>query len=751
MRTHTNEYKNAIKSFGREIDAKFTFISPEGSYVLITENGDYLITEDENDLVTEKGPVTCDSETLTSVTPHFSTNLLGTTMKGLDLELNCNIIGKTWCDFEFGVKVSGVYEYINFGNYYITDEPVYNADTKTYSVTAYDKMIESMIDYDENKLDIVYPITVKNYLIAICDKLNWDYSFPTTFPNDDTEIDEDLYYEAGLTYRDILDDLGQVVAGNLMFNIDDILTIKTPTETNDTIDDEFLKDVNVSFGEKYGPINSVVLSRADGSDNIYRKDDSSILLNGLTEFNIEDNLILNSSNREDFIENIYNQLDGLEYYLYDLASTGISYYEPLDRFTINHNETDYSTIILNDEFLITQGLEENLYLEKPEENETDYKTSSTTDKSVKNAIIQVNKNKAEIEAKVSYDDFGTTLIQNSESVRLSWNQINESIQFATDGDLASLQILDENDEKLLQLDKTGLNFYYEGERVVYMGSELLTIDMIGSYITATTQILEGNGIAWYKEVVGVEETTYEAILTYINFGDEEDEIQIKTNLGVSKDLYVTGDLQVGTATNLPLSYDYGTSIKKIELFGGTYSGSTGNLYCTLEDGTVIGLSGVAISDARLKENIYESKFEGIEFIKKLQHREYDYIANKEHREVGYIAQELEKICPEAVTEIEQYDQDEKVIDSVKNLDLQHMIPYITKAIQEQQQIIDELLKDNKKINIKNKVNKKELKYDLGEVKMSESIPKNKIDKENPKWKTINKKIQLLPSRKQKQK
>ena len=53
----------------------------------------------------------------------------------------------------------------------------------------------------------------------------------------------------------------------------------------------------------------------------------SIEINGLCEIKIEDNQIMNMNNRDEYLPDILEKLDGLEYYINDFSSTGIVYYE----------------------------------------------------------------------------------------------------------------------------------------------------------------------------------------------------------------------------------------------------------------------------------------------------------------------------------------------------------------------------------------------------------------------------------------
>lgn len=169
----------------------------------------------------------------------------------------------------------------------------------------------------------------------------------------------------------------------------------------DTIDEEYFKDINVNFGEKYGPINSVVLSRASESDNIYLRDEESVEKNGLCELKIKENQIMNFNNRDEFLQGIFEKLNGTEYHLNDFASTGITYYDICDRYKINIGDKIYSCVMFNDEILVTQGLEENVFTEMPEESETDYTKADKTDRKINQTYIIADKQNQRIEALTS--------------------------------------------------------------------------------------------------------------------------------------------------------------------------------------------------------------------------------------------------------------------------------------------------------------------------------------------------------------
>ena len=255
-----------------------------------------------------------------------------------------------------------------------------------------------------------------------------------------------LYYTLAKPYEI---DLGEVEPLNTFEGVNNVSLIAnmdtnmqlTYTTDFEEFDKHFLKDVNVSFTKKYGAINSVVFSRGGGSDNIYRKDNASISKNGLTEIKINDNPFLEGDDRENFMQAVFDKLNGLEFYLLDVASTGIMYMELGDLYYFNMVEEKpslksglvksgmrkaqgssggkYICLLTNDEIKITQGLEENIYTDEPVRTETDYKTSAPTDNSIKNAIIQTNKNSAEILLKVNNDEVVSAINLSPEKIKIS--------------------------------------------------------------------------------------------------------------------------------------------------------------------------------------------------------------------------------------------------------------------------------------------------------------------------------------------
>ena len=457
MKLITNNFKTAIKEMGRQIDAKITY----------TDNGDTI----------ELG-----GDELNSITLHYETDILKSIMKQLDIDSNTDIPLGTIFSFEFGVLVNGSYEYINYGNFIVKSSEK-QEDLKSYKIICYDKMLYSMIDYED--LGITYPITIRNYLNTICTHLGLTFANSSDiFVNYNKEIDKELYLDENgnslnYTFRDVLDELSQVTASNICINNDDELEVKYINNTNDTIDEEYLKDVNVDFGELYGAINTITFKRSADADIITKSIPENLPDEDKKEIVISDNQILNESNRGDYIDGILTQLYGLRYYVNDYASTGITYYEPLDKYNVSIGNNTYDCLMLNDEIIITQGLVENIHTEIPEEAKTDYTTASKDDRTMLRTELKVNKQEGTITGIVSSQD---SLAQRVTTAEATLDTQGARLDIATTnidpvtGDVLALKrtnyefgangIIIDDEQGFKSVKNTTGDYYYENDTMI---------------------------------------------------------------------------------------------------------------------------------------------------------------------------------------------------------------------------------------------------------------------------------------------
>lgn len=103
----------------------------------------------------------------------------------------------------------------------------------------------------------------------------------------------------------------------------------------------------------------------------------------------------------------------------------------------------------------------------------------------------------------------------------------------------------------------------------------------------------------------------------------------------------------------------------------------------------------ASSDKKFKDNIKDTEINALDIVKQIQHRQFNWKESKKHEEIGYIAQELEQISPYLVNKIQE-DSEETYLLNEKAL-----IATATKAIQEQQEQIEQLKAEIKELKGEN--------------------------------------------------
>ena len=470
-------FKTAIQEYGKEITASFVC-----------------------------GGMAYQDETIVSLSPHFEGKLFSSVMRCLDIQIDgvselaqalpavtgiavagMSTVGimapgdtNTITSVKFGVKGMDdtEYSYKTYGTYIIKSLE-YDDEASTLNLECYDLMIQSMVAYDLS-LDYSAGVTVKGLLDAICARLGWRIGY-TTFTNCDVAIDGEKFDNSN-TFRDVLDQIAQVAAGVIAFK-DDALCVLYPTDTGEIIDATNLKSLTI--GEKYGPVNSVVLARTPQEDNIYARDDDSIAEDGLTEVKIENNQIMDS-HRDDFIGAILERLNGLYFWLYELESYGIGYLDLCDMFMLETLDgTQHKTIMLSSEMAITQGLTEKCSLEAPEVTETDYTAASTTDKLLNKTVLKVDKQAQEITALVSktenmsgtVDGLATkvttmaSIVMDSEKVDIAITKAIEGIDSVTTStgytfDQDGLHIHKSGEEIENLIDNTGMYVNRGGDNIL---------------------------------------------------------------------------------------------------------------------------------------------------------------------------------------------------------------------------------------------------------------------------------------------
>jgi len=155
-----------------------------------------------------------------------------------------------------------------------------------------------------------------------------------------------------------------------------------------------------------------------------------------------------------------------------------------------------------------------------------------------------------------------------------------------------------------------------------------------------------------------------------------------TGGGQAPSAIINGGIDSSTCLNcIKTSTTTSSSARFIQFYANTYSTPMGGIVGNGSSNAQF----QSISDERLKENI-QSLSGSLDKVLALNPVSYDWKYNGEHIEAGFVAQEVEQILPEYVTT----EDDEDQIKGLTGGMTAGYIAVLTKAIQEQQTIIDDL-------------------------------------------------------------
>ena len=334
----------------------------------------------------------------------------------------------------------------------------------------------------------------------------------------------------------------------------------------------------------------------------------------------------------------------------------------------------------------------------------------------------------EVNKKVDEEEFGTKIEQNSEAVKLAWNQISEYIQMMIINGNASFAILDKNKKILTALDKTGQHFY-NNDQTMDIGAfdcYFPSYDNIyKSLMFALNEKSTNNFMAWgYKTTAENGETTYIPVIYLGGNSDDDYGFHIENDIILNfnkirfkkSKIYDNNDslcFEIGedlfygdTRDNKEIFsvYNNPNGTKTFRIFGADSNpimiDSSGNF--VLANGKIIldnngNIDCVHLyqtgdsSDIRIKSNIKDSSESAIDIINKINHKEFDKKDDNTHYKIGYIAQEMEQIDKNFV--IKKQANKENGIEERYYINQLPILATATKAIQEQQKQIEELKKE----------------------------------------------------------
>lgn len=206
----------------------------------------------------------------------YTITATGALLKTAMSKIVMTLIGKhelvgTAIDVYYGVKIDGDWEYVLRGKYNITSVK-YIEDKGTTEVTGFDNMIHFNVPYPPSG---EYPMTLFRYLALICSLAGVVLENDTIY-NGSLTIPEDYYKNINeYVLRDILDDICEASASYAVINSAGKLELRQIQDTGETLTYQQMKEYKV--GDKWGEVNSLVLSRQPQNDDVYVRNEEDII------------------------------------------------------------------------------------------------------------------------------------------------------------------------------------------------------------------------------------------------------------------------------------------------------------------------------------------------------------------------------------------------------------------------------------------------------------------------------------------
>lgn len=255
--------------------------------------------------------------------------------------------------------------------------PVVDSETGEYSkVKGYDKSIIFDDDFD---LKIDYPITMGDFAQKICDKKGIELA-NKNFINNNFIITRQKV-DNKKTYREVIGMIAAIAVGNAFINSNDQLEIRSFLNTNKEVNEYFSAEKFV----KIGPITGVNLAREPIKDYTILNDKELTEQNEKCIVKITNNLIVDD-NREKAIENIYQNLKGLEFYCKKVITFEAIGIEPFSFVYLNNNKVLVDTISIKYPSLIDSYISSN----QPTKEDSNLDIARGIEKRIKNAEAQVD-------------------------------------------------------------------------------------------------------------------------------------------------------------------------------------------------------------------------------------------------------------------------------------------------------------------------------------------------------------------------
>ena len=417
----SNDFKNAMKQLSRQTKTE-------------------IFAEDGPDPIRK----------LSSVKITSSGFFFGSTMRAIEIKLKGTEVSLLGKRIQVFLEVLSGNEWLRtcLGHFNIATEAI-NVESDTSTFTGYDDMARLAEEWYSSG-PINYPTTIAGLATQITEHFGIALATDiSNYPNADKTIPQDPYGDtSNITYRDIISEIAGATCSIATINSEGSMELRPlATSASETL--TYSNLFKIKFKEKYGPLNSVVLSRTPQEDNIVLRDETSVAENGVHELKIANNTLLDDD-RQEAIQPIFDMVNGFEFFPFSDASTeGHGWHEPGDRLSIDSDNNNLREVVVTDVVLtLGAGVKETLHGVAPEATSTDYSLAGGIKKTIYNTEMQVDKQKQEIrsivERQTQFEDETarnfSSIIQNISSIITSIqnsggdNLIKNSAFYAMDSD-----------------------------------------------------------------------------------------------------------------------------------------------------------------------------------------------------------------------------------------------------------------------------------------------------------------------------
>ncbi len=341
-----------------------------------------------------------------------------------DIETD-NIKGLDEFELFDGIWTGNQYEYVSLGTFKLFNEE--GTDDFFSSVTAYDKLVLFNKEYEP--LQTVYPTTLFELLQNICLQAGVELE-NASIPNGEQEIEENLFVE-NESLKSVLKAICQI-SGN--FGIISQDKVKLLLKSEKTIDLSKYQLSDPEYKRTTWKINQVVLGMTDvEGEYVLRQDDDDIAKNGVHKLVINDNpFVYTQELREQYIDNLFNQVNGFGYIAFSAKWEGLPFVELGDLANVDGKES----IILRYNLKSPKGLGSTLEAPSIIDSVVEYvDNSNSISNRLKKTEYTVNKSKQQIQSLVKETatlsdtvvELGTTMTQNKEEFEFSVAGLVETV------------------------------------------------------------------------------------------------------------------------------------------------------------------------------------------------------------------------------------------------------------------------------------------------------------------------------------